>query len=71
MTQQEQNRSDCNVYTIALLQATLRAAQGRYINIKAYSEGDFEVFRPAGATRCTDGSEIWRGEWTDLLSTPT
>jgi len=21
---------------------------------------DFEVFRPAGATRCTDGGEIWR-----------
>jgi len=26
-----------------------------------YSEADFEVFRPAGATRCTDGCEIWRG----------
>ena len=26
-----------------------------------YSEADFEVFRPAGATRCTDGGEIWRG----------
>ena len=26
-----------------------------------YSEADFEVFRPAGATRCTDGDEIWRG----------
>ena len=24
-----------------------------------YSEADFEVFRPAGATRCTDGGEIW------------
>jgi len=23
-----------------------------------YSEADFEVFRPAGATRCTDGGEI-------------
>jgi len=23
--------------------------------------GRFEVFRPAGATRCTDGGEIWRG----------
>jgi len=23
--------------------------------------GDFEVFRPAGATRCTDWGEIWRG----------
>jgi len=27
----------------------------------SYSEADFEVFRPAGATRCTDGGEIWHG----------
>jgi len=26
-----------------------------------YSEADFEVIRPAGATRCTDGGEIWLG----------
>ena len=26
-----------------------------------YSEADFEAFRPAGATRCTDGGEIWHG----------
>jgi len=26
-----------------------------------YSEADFEVFRPEGARRCTDGGEIWRG----------
>ena len=26
-----------------------------------YSEADFEVFRPAGATRCTHGGEIWHG----------
>jgi len=26
-----------------------------------YSEADFEVFRPAGATCCTDGGEIWHG----------
>jgi len=31
-----------------------------------YSEADFEVFRPAGATRCTDGGEIWHG-WGDLF----
>jgi len=37
----------------------LRAAQAcRYL---VYSEADFEVFRPAGVTRCTDGSEIWHG----------
>jgi len=31
-------------------------AKRRYLS---YSEGDFEVFCPAGATRSTDGSEIW------------
>jgi len=44
-----QNVSD----TLLLLPAALRAAQiCRYL---VYSEADFEVFRPAGATRCTDG----------------
>jgi len=41
------------------LTAALRAAQiCRYL---VYSEADFEGFRPAGATRCTDGGEIWHG----------
>ena len=41
------------------LPAALRAAQTcRYL---VYSEADFEVFRPAGGTRCTDGGEIRRG----------
>ena len=41
------------------LPAALRTAQTcRYL---VYSEADFEVFRPAGATRCTDGGEIWHG----------
>jgi len=44
--------------------AKLKALVGLYI----YSEADFEVFRPAGATRCTDGSDIWRGGWDS--STP-
>ena len=40
-----------------LLPAALREAQiCRYL---VYSEADFEVFRPAGATRYTDGGEIW------------
>jgi len=30
----------------------------RYLS---YPEADFDVFRPAGATHCTDGSEIWHG----------
>jgi len=33
-----------------------RSATCRYLS---YSEADFEVFRPAGATRRTDGGEIW------------
>ena len=42
------------------LPAALRAAQTcRYYLI--YAEADFAVFRPAGATRCTDGGEIWHG----------
>jgi len=44
---------------VVLLPAALRAAQiCRYL---VYSEADFEVSRPAGATRCTDGGEIWHG----------
>ena len=35
-----------------------RRASRRYL---IYSEADFEVFRPVGATRCTDGDEIWHG----------
>jgi len=50
-----------------LLPAALRAAQAcRYL---IYSEADFAVFRPAGATRCTDGGKIWRGGG-DLGSPP-
>jgi len=37
----------------------LRAAQSAGYLI--YSEADFEDFRPAGATRCSDGGEIWHG----------
>ena len=41
---------------LLLLPAALRAAQiCRYL---VYSEADFEVFRTAGATRCTDVGEI-------------
>ena len=35
-----------------------RSASRRYL---VYSEADFEVFRPPGATRCTDAGEIWHG----------
>jgi len=35
-----------------------RSTRRRYL---IYSEADYEVFRPAGVTRCTDGGEIWHG----------
>jgi len=49
-----------SVFTVkSFLPAALRAAQTcRYL---VYSEADFKVFRPAGARRCTDWGEIWRG----------
>ena len=43
----------------SFLPAALRAAQ--ICLYLVYSEADFEVFRPAGATHCTDGGEIWHG----------
>jgi len=47
------------IYTFVWLPAALREAQTcRYL---VYSEANFQVFRPAGATRCTDGGEIWHG----------
>ena len=53
---------------LVYLLAALREAQTcRYL---VYSEANFEVFRPAGATRCTDGGEIWRGGG-DRNFTPT
>ena len=44
---------------IGFLPAALLAVQTCQYLI--YSEADFEVFRPTGATRCTDGGEIWHG----------
>ena len=50
-----QTKSDFHCF----LPAAMHAAQiCRYL---VYSEADFEVFRPAGATRCPDGGEIWHG----------
>jgi len=38
-----------------------RTAKRPYIS---YSEGDFEVFRPAGETRCSDWVKFSLEEWT-------
>jgi len=58
-------RSRCWHYIFALWflffffnDSIARSATRRYL---IYSEADFEGFRPAGATRCTDGGEIWHG----------
>ena len=58
-------RLDCNTgrintnYTDISLPAALRASASRQYLV--CSEADFDVFRPAGATRCTDGGDIWHG----------
>jgi len=53
-------KSHCHTdLRLYLLPAALRAPQiCRYL---VYSEADFEVFRPTGPTRCTDGGEVWHG----------
>jgi len=49
---------------VAITGSTARSASRRYL---VYTEADFEFFCPAGATRCTDGGEIWH-EGGDLPS---
>jgi len=46
------------VPTALVTGSVARSASRRYL---VDSEADFEVFRLAGATRCTDGGEIWHG----------
>ena len=60
MPKQQHQITEGNVAaSVGFLPAALRAAQNcRYL---IYSEADFKVFRPAGATRCTGGGEIWHG----------
>jgi len=47
--------------TLIITASIARSAKRRYI----YSESDFEGFRPAGVTRCTDEGEIGAEEWTE------
>ena len=66
-----------NDYVLLITGSIARRATCRYL---IYSEADFEVFRPAGATHCTDwapkfhpqfGGEIWhRGGDQKLPSMP-
>ena len=49
------------------LRSIARSATRRYLS---YSEADFEIFRPAGATRCTDGVKFGTEEETVPYFTP-
>jgi len=48
-------------YVLVVLFITGSIAQSATCRYLIYSEADFKVFRPAGATRCTDLGEIWHG----------
>jgi len=44
-------------YVVSIFTGSIApSATRRYL---IYSEAEFEVFRPAGATRCTDWGDIW------------
>jgi len=44
--------------SLLITSSIAHSATSRYLS---YSEADFEVFRPAAATFCTDRGEIWHG----------
>jgi len=45
------------MYDVIITGSIARSATRQYL---IYSEADFKDFLPTGATRCTDGGEIWR-----------
>jgi len=48
---------NCHIVQLSVITGSIaRSATRRNLS---YSEADFEVFCPTGATRCTDGDEIW------------
>jgi len=52
------------IYTASIITGSIASsASRRYL---VYSEADFEVFRPAGATRCTDGMRFGTEDGTLL-----
>jgi len=53
---------NCYCTCKTLLLAALRIAHCRYLS---YSEGDFKIFCPTGATCCTDGVKFGIEEWTE------
>jgi len=46
---------DWSISVNIVIGSTARSANHRYLS---NSEADFEVFRPTGATHCTNGNEI-------------
>ena len=55
-----------SLFVTGTRQHCMRAAQ----SADSYLEGDFEVFRPEEATRCTDGVQFGMEEWTDAKFHP-
>jgi len=53
-----------------LSQAFITGAQ-RNAPVFKLIRGRFDVFRPTGATRCTDGSEIWQGGGDRATNVPS
>jgi len=49
-------RTSVSVNIVTVTGSIARSARRLYL---IYSDAHFEVFRPAGATRCTDGGKIW------------
>ena len=58
MQQLISNTKDCVLHARVITGSIAQSTKRRYFS---YSEADFEVFHPAGLTRCTDGCEIWHG----------
>ena len=52
-------RMKCDVFSLFFI--TGRICRRQLCRYFVYSRADFGVFRPAGATRCTDQGEIWHG----------
>ena len=46
-----------SIFLVTFTVSIARSAIRQYL---VYSEADFEVFRPAGATRCADVGEMWQ-----------
>ena len=51
----------CSTNEVILYYYRQDLPEGQLCRYCFYSRADFRVFRPSGATRCTDKGEIWHG----------